>query len=282
MHWLFALLGLLAEPAHAQTFPPELATNNIVWTSQSKNAGESMPCGGGDVGLNVWVEHGELYCYVARSGAFDENNTLLKLGRLRVHLSPNPFAGTEFRQELHLENGSVTITGTNGKLRAQATVWVDVFRPIIHLEITGNQPTTAEVNYETWRHADRRTLGKENNQNSYKWAPQGAVTTFRDSVQFEGSGVAFYHQNRPQSVFDVAVQQQGLAAVKTQLFNPLQNLIFGGVLQGRHLAPAGTYSGSYLGTPFKGWKLRSQAPARTHAMVLALHTETTATAQQWQ
>jgi Domain of unknown function (DUF5703) len=33
---------------------------NIVWNSQSKNASESMPCGGGDIGMNVWVEKGEL------------------------------------------------------------------------------------------------------------------------------------------------------------------------------------------------------------------------------
>ena len=28
---------------------------NVVWDSQSKNAMESMPCGGHDIGLNVWV-----------------------------------------------------------------------------------------------------------------------------------------------------------------------------------------------------------------------------------
>jgi hypothetical protein len=59
----------------------ELDNCNITWTTQSKNSGESMPCGGGDIGLNVWVENGELFFYIARSGTFDENNALLKLGR---------------------------------------------------------------------------------------------------------------------------------------------------------------------------------------------------------
>jgi len=40
-----------------------------------------MPCGGGDTGLNVWVENGDLLCYVQRSGCFDENNQYLKFGR---------------------------------------------------------------------------------------------------------------------------------------------------------------------------------------------------------
>ena len=35
-----------------------------------------MPCGGGDIGLNVWVENNELLFYMAKSGTFDENNRL--------------------------------------------------------------------------------------------------------------------------------------------------------------------------------------------------------------
>ncbi|WP_347915741.1 DUF5703 domain-containing protein, partial [Bacteroides fragilis] len=30
---------------------------NLVWNTQSRNASESMPCGGGDIGMNVWVEN---------------------------------------------------------------------------------------------------------------------------------------------------------------------------------------------------------------------------------
>ncbi|HCO92629.1 MAG TPA: hypothetical protein DIU00_01540 [Phycisphaerales bacterium] len=32
---------------------------NVVWKSQSRNSGESMPCSGGDIGLNVWAENNE-------------------------------------------------------------------------------------------------------------------------------------------------------------------------------------------------------------------------------
>jgi hypothetical protein len=28
---------------------------NVVWTTPRRDASESMPCGGGDIGLNVWV-----------------------------------------------------------------------------------------------------------------------------------------------------------------------------------------------------------------------------------
>ena len=67
---------------------------NLVWNIQSRNASESMPCGGGDIGMNVWVENDDVLFYLSRSGSFDENNCLLKQGRFRVRLTPNPFAGT--------------------------------------------------------------------------------------------------------------------------------------------------------------------------------------------
>ena len=73
---------------------------NVVWTSPSKNSGESMPCAGGDIGLNVWVENGELLFYIGRTGCRDENGALLKPGRCRIRLTPNPFDSGSFRQEL--------------------------------------------------------------------------------------------------------------------------------------------------------------------------------------
>jgi hypothetical protein len=276
---LLLLLSALPLLTHAQI---ELATNNITWTTPSKHSGESMPCGGGDVGLNVWAENGDVLFYIARSGTFDENNSLLKLGRVRLHLTPNPFEKGTFKQELALQSGDVTLTATVGRNTAQVHIWVEVSRPVAHVEVTGSQKLTIEASYESWRFADRRLKGKENNQNSYKWAPQGEVKTRRDSISFRGQGVEFFHQNQAQTVFDVAVQQQGLAGVKNQLYNPLSQLIFGGALQGPNMRPAGTTTGQYLNTPYQGWKLQSRAPARTHSLVVALHTAAVPTAPQWQ
>ncbi|MEY4433391.1 MAG: hypothetical protein RLZZ44_1525, partial [Bacteroidota bacterium] len=80
---------------------PTMENYNQVWETQSANSSESMPLGGGDIGANVWVEKGDLYFYISRSGTFDENNQFLKLGRIKVHLTPNPFKDNQgFRQEL--------------------------------------------------------------------------------------------------------------------------------------------------------------------------------------
>ena len=90
---------------------PTLKQYSLVWESQSLNSSESMPCGGGDIGLSDWVENGDILFYIARSGTFDENNSMPKLGRVRIMCSPNPFDGKVFRQELDLEAGSITISG---------------------------------------------------------------------------------------------------------------------------------------------------------------------------
>ncbi len=240
-----------------------------------------MPCGGGDIGLNVWVENDELFFYIAKSGTFDENNALLKLGRVRIRLSPNPFAGKEFHQQLILKNGNINIKAANGKLRTDINIWVDVFHPAIHVNIESNQPVSTEAVYENWRFKDRPSRGRANNANSYKWSSQPDIKTFKDEIAFEGSDILFYHQNNPFSVFDVTVNQQGLDSVKDQLFNPLRDLIFGGRMEGNNLQPAGETEGIYLNTDFRGWKLKSKKATRSQQLNIFLHEERSPSVQEW-
>jgi len=258
------------------------AQENVIWTTQSNNSSESMPVGGGDIGLNLWVEKGDVYLYLSRSGTFDENNTLLKLGRVRLKLSPNPFAGKTFKQELLVKDGYAEVFGTNGSLHAQMKVWVDVFNPVIHIDVSSNQKITTEASYESWRFEDRVTKGKENNQNSYKWAPQGIVKTFKDEIAFKNGGIQFYHQNKAETVFDVAVKQQGLEDRKSELFNPLQQLIFGGFMQGAGMVTTGTSEGTYLSTPYKGWSIKTKAPSKSAKITITLNTSSVASVADWE
>jgi len=277
--WCFVLLFLIPPSLLAQT---ELDRCNIAWDTQSKNSGESMPCGGGDIGLNVWIENNELFFYIAKSGTFDENNTLLKLGRVRIKLSPNPFEGKTFRQELILKDGYVNIKASNGKLTSNISICVDFFHPVIHVDIQNNSPAITEATYETWRYRNRITKGVANNTNSYKWAaPKEGVKNFKDEIAFENNGVLFYHRNNPYSVFDFTVNQQGLDSVKDQLFNPLKNLTFGGRMEGSNMKPAGETEGVYLDTDFKGWKIKSNKATRSQNLTVYLYTGQTNSLQDW-
>src|SRR5882757_8795140 len=97
--------------------------NDVTWNSPGKNENDSMPVGNGDIAANVWTEqNGDLVLLVAKSDAWTELGKLVKLGRVRIHIAPNPFAGAvQFTQTLHLEDGSIEIrSGTN-----VVRVWVD-------------------------------------------------------------------------------------------------------------------------------------------------------------
>jgi hypothetical protein len=262
------------------TQPIELKSQNMVWQSQSKNASESMPLGGGDIGLNVWVEGDEVLFYISKSGTFDANNALLKLGRVRLKISPNPFTNSDFKQELNLYDGNILIIAANEKLKSNLNLWVDVFRPVIHVEMNSSVPTKIEANYESWRYQDRKSSGKENNANSYKWTGKNVITK-KDNIAFQSNEVQFFHQNGDSTMFDITVAQQGMRAIKDQMTDPLKNLTFGGLMTGYNLIQGSTGVGKYMDTDFKSWSLVSEKPSKNHELILCLSTNQTADLSIW-
>ena len=101
---LALLLACMLIPAIVLAGGDPLDRSNVVWTSPSLNSSGSMPLGNGDIGLNVWVEQdGDLLFYISKTDAWSDSCRLLKLGRVRVKLSPNPFMkGLPFVQTLRL------------------------------------------------------------------------------------------------------------------------------------------------------------------------------------
>jgi hypothetical protein len=263
---------------HAQTAG---SNYNIVWNSQSKNSSESMPCGGGDIGMNVWVENGNLLIYVARSGSFNEDNALMKTGRIRVKLFPNPFDGKIFKQELHLHEGFITVEGESNGIKALIKIWADVFNPVSHIDISSNKKINVEAAYENWRYQDRVIKARENYSNSWKWAAPKNNIYKKDSIDFSGNEILFYHYNTETTIFDATVTQQGMDSVKNQLYNPLAKLAFGGAFGGKGFVHAGTYEGNYVNTDFKGWTIKSKAAAKQHRLNLYLHTAQVENITMW-
>jgi hypothetical protein len=240
-----------------------------------------MPCGGGDIGMNVWVENGELLIYVARSGSFNEDNALMKAGRVRIKIYPNPFEGKVFKQELHVNEGYVTIDGENNGLKVSARIWADVFKPVVHFDINSNKKITVEANYESWRYQDRTIKARENFANSWKWAAPKNNVYKKDIIDFNGNVVLFYHHNTVETIFDATVAQQGMDEVKDELYNPLKRLAFGGSFSGRNFSAAGTYDGVYVNTDYRGWKLKSKKAAKQHSLSLYLYTAQVERIQTW-
>ena len=254
---------------------------NVVWNTLSTGSHESMPCGGGSVGTNVWVENGDILFYFSHSGTFDEHNGFLKGGRIRVHLTPNPFLSSPFRQELKLHEGCVEISGGEGKNQSKVMLWADVFHPVVHVEIESQQKIDVEASLESWRFEDFVLRKDESHANSYKFAPPVGLKITKDVITFEDNAICFYHRNPENTVFDVAVERQGMTGVKNKMMNPLSNLTFGGMLTGKSFVIKGTYEGEYTDTKFKGWTLKSSHTSKKHEVRLYLHNDQAKMLDDW-
>jgi hypothetical protein len=240
-----------------------------------------MPVSGGDIGLNVWVENDELLVYLGRAGFRDANGAILKPGRVRVKLTPNPFGSAGFRQELKLREGHVLISAEQpdgNKLAIKA--WVEVARPIVHLDITSDKPVTAEATYESWRTEDIELPNDRSKHDrramcmiNFDQYP-GQVFLRKDVIRADEKRVRFHHRvDNSEDSFDFQVKQQELEPIRDQLVNPLENLVWGGALVGDGFSLAGETSGSYAETPFKGWRYVSKAPATSHRVRVCLHVD---------
>lgn len=253
-----------------------IAKYNVVWDIQSRHAGESMPCGGFDTGANVWVENNEVLFYLDRSGSFDENNQMLKLGRFRIRFDRNPFA-ERFLQTLHLEEGCVRIAGDDFELR----LWFDTARPVCHVEINAAEPIGVTVQYETWRFRNRPLPANERMAAASYVSYPGEVITFADHIEAAERSLTFYHRNRnDRLLFDFLVELQHLSEVKDRLINPQQDLIFGGRLFGNSLSYEGRTSGRYADIPYVGY-VYSSGTSISHAFGVACHAQQAADLELW-
>src|SRR5882757_8987590 len=117
------LLGFLSWTLASGKDASYVAGNDVTWNSLGTNENDSLPVGNGDIALNVWTEqNGDIVLLIAKSDAWSENGELLKPGRVRVNLDPNPFTNSAaFTQTLKLGTGDVELrAGSNF-----ARIWVD-------------------------------------------------------------------------------------------------------------------------------------------------------------
>ena len=228
------LLGLLlvlvsTEMASAVSEPEAkkkdaLDRYNVVWTSPSKDYNGSMPIGNGDLAANVWVEPtGDLVFYLSKSDAWSGGGPdpeLIKLGRVRVRLDKPLFQeGSEFRKELDLKSGSITIHSSVGDLTRDIRFWIDANRPVVHVDIQSSAPCTAEIALESWRAEG-------------KWLRGGAE---KDVIlPTDGQTVRWYQRNA-RTIFVESLKSQHMGDFVDKFQDPLLNRTFGGLIVGEGL-----------------------------------------------
>ena len=130
-----------------------LSRYDVVWDTPSRDAWGTMPAGNGDISLNVWVEEsGDLLFYIGKTDSWGDNSRLLKLGRVRFRLNPNPYPKSRaFLQTLRLSEAAVDIRFGEGEERIDLRVWVDAHHPVIYVTSRGKKPFQATASIELWR-----------------------------------------------------------------------------------------------------------------------------------
>ena len=256
-----------------ETLPADLLSKcNVVWDQPSKDSSGSMPLGNGDVCLNVWVEqNGDLLFYISKSDAWDENARLVKVGRVRVKLTPplwQPKA--RFRQELRLQSGEILIHAGEGDNAATLKVRADANHPAIFVDLESRVPRNVQANVEIWRTKQRELKGEE------IWSAFGLhygtapIIVDPDSVvETSTDRVAWYHRNT-RSIWKQNLELQSLGAWVAKSRDPLLDRTFGATLFGEGMQRQSATS------------LTTAEPRRNCRITVVPYTDQAASPKAWQ
>lgn len=216
---------------------------NVIWRSPSENSLGSMPAGNGDIGINVWAKkNGDLIFYLAKSDAWSENARLLKIGKVKVSLTPNPFKeGGIFHQELVLKDGNIRIEAGGENDRVVINVWVDANHPVVEVDVTSKQPIIAKATMESWRTESRPLDNPTELHSAYGLHGEGAdiVMVEKDTlVKGNGERILWAHHNK-RSIWEENLKLQGLNSFVVTNKDPLLDRTFGAMMVSEELKKTG-------------------------------------------
>jgi alpha-L-fucosidase 2 len=226
---LFLVCLPLALPARELNF---VEANDEMWNSLGTNENNSMPLGNGDLALNVWTEqNGDIVLLVAKSDAWSENGQLLKLGRVRVQLTPNPFVSSaSFTQTLKLESGEVQLQTAKGV----AHIWVDANHPVVHLEIQTESPLQLEAKSEVWRTKTHHlNQGAVSRAGFFEWGnnPNGLNLNSDTIFPAQNDRASWCHFNSS-SIYPLVFEREHLKSLLPKYPDPLLHRCFGVAMKG--------------------------------------------------
>ncbi|MGC9056750.1 MAG: DUF5703 domain-containing protein [Candidatus Saccharicenans sp.] len=234
---LLLVLFLFSACTH-QNYDPLAALKkyHVVWDSPSKDTWGTMPCGNGDIGLNVWVEEsGDLLFYIGKTDSWDDNCRLLKVGRVRIKLNPNSLARSKtFKQVLNLGDGAIEISLGEGDKRVDLHLWVDANHPVVQVEAKSKSPVETTASIELWRteryelptievsdvHFDHDVPGSKHFPTIVE--PDTVLSGLTDRI-------GWYHHNQKSVGPALAAQLQDMEGFKQE--DPILHRTFGAVIK---------------------------------------------------
>ena len=261
---VFLAGSLLAKEYHP------VAVSDVTWTALGTNEDNSLPIGNGDLAANVWTEsNGDIVLLLAKADAWSENGQLLKLGRVRVKLDPNPFVGaTDFSETLQLESAEIQIKG--GGCTAQ--IWVDANHPVVHVDVRGDNAVQMTAASEIWRtktyHLSPHAVSQAG---FFEWGnnPEGLDFDADTTLPAQNGQVTWCHFNS-HSIYPLVFQQENLGSLLPKYPDPLLHRCFGVAMKGTKLASIDNQT------------LKSSAPAKSLRLDLYALTEQADSPAAWQ
>lgn len=240
---LLFIAAVMAAPGCGRRFDPlaALGRYDVVWDKPGAGSKDSMPVGNGDIGLNVWTEGaaGSVCFYIGKTDSWDETGRLLKVGKVRVKIEPNPFAdGRPFTQRLHLADAAVEVRSGEGRAAAVIRVWADANRPVVRVEARVPDGTAVTASTEPWR-VEPQVI-KDALVSGLNYYPEifGPAVVSADVVLDEPAGrVVWYHDNPETPSFAKNIAMQGLEGAG--LADPLKDRVFGAIMEGQGFAKRG-------------------------------------------
>ncbi|MBT4399994.1 MAG: hypothetical protein HN936_15425 [Bacteroidetes bacterium] len=245
-----------------------LNSYNVSWNSPSINSLGSMPAGNGDIGINLWVEdNGDLLFYISKTDAWSENARLLKIGKVRLSLFPNPFKSElPFSQVLVLQDGVIHIEAGEQEEKVAIDVWVDATNPVIELDIKSTLPLEARLSTEPWRTKTREITDKSEIHSAY--GLKSAVVSRDIVLDSDPNSVIWAHRNE-RSIWESNMALQGLEGFLSTGEDPLINRTFGALIRSDQLQKNSAST------------LKNKNPSRALSASIIVHTEQTETLDDW-
>lgn len=201
-------------------------------TKPGKSDVGSMPLGNGDICANVWVEqNGDICLYLSKADAWSEHLRLLKLGKLRVRLTPAPVAAEQFHQELSLKDGMLHIHFEDSQVNIR--VWIDAKHPAAHVEISCGDEHTIMVTAEPWRTQPKLLEGMECHSSYLMYGSPEPVWESADVLLTnQTDAIGWYHRNETSS-WRKTMDLQSLSELAGRQTDPLLHRTFGVYLTGQ-------------------------------------------------
>lgn len=206
---------------------------NPRFPTPGRNSYDSMPLGNGETAANVWAdEKGGIHFYLSRTDAWSGIGRLLKVGRVRLEVTPNPFE-KNFMQELDLETASIVLQGANG---FEARFYVDANLDVMRVKMEADAPFKVKSWTDPWR-LERRALEPGERHSAYPMigGPEKYMIQEPDRVlPAEDNQVVWYHRNG-MSPYGVTLKNQKLDDFLERTEDPYLNRTFGGLMEGTGL-----------------------------------------------